>query len=717
MVHPTDPSIVYVGVVSGIIGIGGDATFGGAIPPLGMRGLIRLTNATSAAGSVVAQKLTVTLAPGGFDNPNTGNRNVDGMVFDPSNVNTMIVWVFGAAAAGDGGIYRSTNAQVAHPTFTQVLTATSSTSYRGVFRAYQEGANPAVIYLADAEGSTGRLRVSTDAGVTWSAFLAGGQGFCGGQCFYNVGFDVLPGPTTATTDDILVLGGNVGSASTTHLFAKSTNGGSAFTESSSGLHADTHFIKIDPTNANVIYHGDDGGIFKSINGGSTWSTLNTAPINSVQFSGLAVHPLDPKWSLGGTQDNGTNIRDAAGNWTRVDFGDGGYALVDRNATNTTNGGMTMYHTYFNQTNNLIGFVRVLSTACASDGNWAGKGFGFGTGPSCDASNSSNGILGTDAVLFYAPMELGPGNPSTVYFGAGSVYRSIDRGDTMPSVSQSAASPVSSIAVSPQDDNYRMFGRQNGTVFYTTTGANPMTALAGIPVKYIGRVKFDPSNKNTAYVTLGGYFGGTTTAQSHVWKVTSLSTGPVVTGINNGLPDVPVNAFAVDPANGNNLYAGTDIGVYGSSDGGATWAPYGGSLPVVAVFGAEIQSQSRTLCIATHGRGMWEIAIPAANVTGQFTISNFAVGFNRVTMKWSQTVTITNNGSALSNVAYVLDNLNAGWTLTNGDGTTSATSPSGSPYKIIGALGAGASTTFQLQFNRVGTPSFSYTPRVLDGTLR
>ncbi len=608
LVHPTDATTVYVGTTSGIMGIGFDAPFGGTIPPLGMRGLYRLTNATSAPASVVAQKLTVTLSPGGFDTPNTGNRSVTHMVFEPGTPNNMVVWILGNAAAGDGGIYRSTNAQAANPTFTQVLT-TANSNARGQFAIYTQGSAPnVVVYAATGEGGSGRLRRSIDGGATWSVFLAGGQGFCDGQCFYNIGLDILPGATAAVTDDVIVLGGNVASASTTHLFAKSVDGGGTFAESSAGVHADTHFIRIDPTNSNVIYHGDDGGIFKSVNGGTTWASLNVSPINTVQFSGLAVHPTDAKWSLGGTQDNGTNMRNSAGNWMRVDFGDGGYALVDRNATDTTN--MTLYHTYFNQTNNLIGFARVLSTACASDGNWTFLGANVAPSGSCDGTSGSNGLVISDPVLFYAPMELGPGNPNTVYYGAGKVYRSANQGVTMTAVSQASATvPVSSIAVSPQDDNYRLFGRQDGTIFYTTTGANPMTALAGIPPRYVGRLKFDPNNKNTAYVALGGYFGGTATNQSHVWKVTSLNTTPVVTGINSGLPDVPVNAFAIDPANSNALFAGTDIGVYSSTDGGASWVPFGAGLPVVAVFGMEIQPQARKLRIATHGRGMWDIDVP------------------------------------------------------------------------------------------------------------
>jgi hypothetical protein len=103
----------------------------------------------------------------------------------------------------------------------------------GCPRAYKEGANPAVVYVASGEGGSGRLRRSVDGGVTWSGAIAGGTGFCAGQCFYNIGLDVLPGPTTATSDDIVVLGGNVPGASS-RLFAKSVNGGASFTESSSG---------------------------------------------------------------------------------------------------------------------------------------------------------------------------------------------------------------------------------------------------------------------------------------------------------------------------------------------------------------------------------------------------------------------------------------------------------------------------------------------------
>ena len=128
--------------------------------------------------------------------------------------------------------------------------------------------------------------------------------------------------------------------------------------------------------------------------------------------------------------------------------------------------------------------------------------------------------------------------------------------------------------------------------------------AGLPAKYIGRIAIDPTNSDVCYVAYGG-FG--LAAGQHVWKTTNLAGGAgtwVASG--NGIPDVPVNAFVIDPSNTNNLYAGTDIGVYASTDGGANWVPYTTGMPRVTVFDLTFfDGATRVLRAATHGRGIWE----------------------------------------------------------------------------------------------------------------
>jgi hypothetical protein len=218
------------------------------------------------------------------------------------------------------------------------------------------------------------------------------------------------------------------------------------------------------------------------------------------------------------------------------------------------------------------------------------------------------------------MALGPGNPNTVYFGTNTLYRSTDKGDTMPAVSQALPSTISAIGISKTNDNVRIVGLNNGQptspttntqqVFATITGGNPLTDVTapGMPNRYISRTVIDPNHPNTAYVTFNG--NGSAVAGKHVWKTTNLNhtgTGTVTwTAIDGtGIPDLSVNAFVVDPADSTHLYAGTDRGVFKSTNGGTSWILYGTGLPDVAVFDLAISSDNH-LRAATHGRGWFEI---------------------------------------------------------------------------------------------------------------
>src|SRR5215471_12719252 len=240
------------------------------------------------------------------------------------------------------------------------------------------------------------------------------------------------------------------------LVGKSTDGGATFVSDGSGLHADDHALVFDSTGK--IFTGNDGGVWRGVPNGTsatTWTNLNTSPLNTLQFESVAVHPTDQFLMIAGTQDNGTEFQQtSSGNWRRAESGDGGYSLIDQSATDTTN--VTMYHTFFND-NTQIGFDRIFKTACIGTGNvlfnsWPARGeFGGSVDPTpvpCDGNTplyQKNGLVLTSNVLFYAPMALGPGSPNTVYFGADRLYRSNDRGDTMTTVSQNPlTSPVSPI---------------------------------------------------------------------------------------------------------------------------------------------------------------------------------------------------------------------------------------------------------------------------------
>jgi hypothetical protein len=680
IVCPTNDNIVFCATSSAFGGLG--AATGPTPPP---RGLYRSINFFSGAPTFTRLKV----------GPGTDTR-VTSAVLDPTDPNRLVCSIYGLVpgSASDtnptGGIYRTTNALDSNPVFTRsTISGTSDSNLplgtnAKLATAFDSASGEVVVLAATSETANttqtdpktgqpipyidqGVVRKSADGGATFTATLPDANGFAGGQGFYNVAVAIdqktssniylagtlsaagvdpdggrkpihddgsgnlgsgTSGPSLGATDPVNGTGPHNGGGT----FQYSNDGGTTFIPSVAGLHADSHAIAISPSNPQVIYTGNDGGAWRSDDGGRTWIDINDAGFVATQFESVSTHPTDRNFTIGGTQDNGTIFLAPSGTTRRADFGDGGYALIDQSAADTEN--VTLYHTYFNQTDNLIGFARVLKASCATEGQWSFMGiYNPPIDPTvhCDGTTDTfNGISISDNVNFYAPMALGPGTPNTVYFGTDRLYRSTDRGTTMKVVSQApilpiAAGPpvigatISAIGVSGQDDNIRVIGLEFGNVFATVNGSNTMTEITGpIPPKYVTRVVIDPTDKEVAYVALNGY--GLPAGQQ-IWKTTNLvralRTGrlPSWKPASAGIPDVSVNGLAVDPNHPSDLYAGTDFGVYFSDDGGASWRLYGKGLPKVEVYDVAIQKKHHLLRIATHGLGWWEA--PTRSSSGVF----------------------------------------------------------------------------------------------------
>ena len=73
------------------------------------------------------------------------------------------------------------------------------------------------------------------------------------------------------------------------------------------IHPDHHAFAFDPQNASIIYAGNDGGIYKSINGGETWIDEINEGLCITQFEVMDQHPTTDALIISGTQDNGTLI--------------------------------------------------------------------------------------------------------------------------------------------------------------------------------------------------------------------------------------------------------------------------------------------------------------------------------------------------------------------------------------------------------------------------
>src|SRR6185503_13527979 len=451
------------------------------LPP---RGVYRSLNAQAAVPTFEQVQIT------GIATPN--DRSTIDLEMDPASPNLLLATVIGAT--GDGGVYRTANALDPVPTFTRTLALANGANPGRAELTVTRSAVPATtFYVASGEVSTaaiggpacsstqnGTLRKSTDGGLTWSVPMPGSTGFCGGQCFYDIGVAVTPDNQTI---HLAGAAGNGVANCTTNVMRRSLNGGTTFASNNTNLHADEHALAIAPSNPLVVYTGSDGGIWRSVNNGTNWTSLNNIDYSATQFQGVAIHPWDRNFLMGGTQDNGTICRAANGTWSHCRDGDGGYAVIDDNAADTTN--ILSYHTFFNQTNNQIGFERSTNMTADANGQLTGWAATF---RGCSGANANNGFRCADNVLFYAPMEQGPGKPNnTLYFGTDRLYRSTNRGDAMVLASQGPLVPsapagsgvvVTTIGISPQDDNVRIVGMRDGHVFATVTGSATLTDVTG-----------------------------------------------------------------------------------------------------------------------------------------------------------------------------------------------------------------------------------------------
>jgi hypothetical protein len=383
-------------------------------------------------------------------------------------------------------------------------------------------------------------------------------------------------------------------------------------------HVDQHamaFAKL-PNGRVRLYLGNDGGIWRTDDAEAstiTWTNINNPRLQLAQFyPSLSVHPSNPSFAFAGTQDNGSLIYSGSVNWIDNDrCGDGGWTLIDPVTPSTV---------YI-----LCQFLSLQKSTT----NGAPRSFSF----------ADNGIDPADPLAFIAPMAIDAANPNRLYFGTAKVWQTVDGANSWQPTSSGPLSPgavVVALAV----------GGNNGSVVYAATsdvrlfvaqnvgpGLVNFTSLTGpLPQRQPTQIVVDPSDPsgNTAYITFSG-FSGFGDRMGHIFKTVSAGAPWVDASCTRAgncnspnptdLPNVPVNDLVIDPDLPGTLYAATDIGVFLSSNGGATWTTFNNnSLPNVAVLSLRVHRASRTLFAATHGRGAWNLSLGGTSTFGITQIS-------------------------------------------------------------------------------------------------
>ena len=173
--------------------------------------------------------------------------------------------------------------------------------------------------------------------------------------------------------------------------------------------------------------------------------------------------------------------------------------------------------------------------------------------------------------------------------------------------------VSSLAVHPTSSDVVAVGTSEGLIHinHDSVGSNDTTVWPSVRPRdgFVSWLAFDPGNPETLYATYAG-FGG-----DHVWRSTDGGeTWSSLAGTGAGtLPDIPVHSIVVDPGDGRRLYIGTDLGVFTSVNGGATWAVEntGFANAVTEALTLAEDADGRSWLFAfTHGRGAWRVRLQA-----------------------------------------------------------------------------------------------------------
>jgi photosystem II stability/assembly factor-like uncharacterized protein len=601
-VHPTDDAIIYAGAASGGVwkSVDGAQSWRPLWNEQESLAIGSLAIAPSNPNTVYAG--TGEWTPGwGASYPGAGvyvstnagtswtrrpavqARRISRILVSPTNADTVYV-------AGESGFERSTDAGV---TWTTLRTGQISD-------AVIDSSNANVIYIAVANDAVYK---TTDGGTTWTRLAAGptgswiklaigtagasGTNFIAAKSVGAVSRST-DGGTTWTTgsgnhgagwtgwcdmiavapddEDILLVGG-IG-------IERTADGGATWT-SLAGLHADHHVAAFAPSNSSVVYECNDGGVYRSSNKGAAFEKASHGLVVT-QFYDVGSWGRISTVLGGGGQDIGTNMTSGGLTWRSVWGGDGGYLLIHPTDPRRMYA-ESQYTAVVRSTDG--GNTWVTATAGLADGTpWVGV------------------------------MTMDQTTPDRLFIGTTRIFRTTD-GLATPwaASSQILAGAVSAIAIAPSDGT-RVYAAAGSRIYRSDdAGAtNPWAdkTTATLPTRSVTDLDVDRTNPSRVVATYGGLATGM--AAHHVYL--STDAGTTWTDISGSLPNISVNAVALDPNAANTIYVGTDAGVYRTTDGGTSWQAFDNGIPNVVIVDLHLDADDNLLYAASFGRGMYKISV-------------------------------------------------------------------------------------------------------------
>ncbi|PYX56963.1 MAG: sialidase [Acidobacteria bacterium] len=456
---------------------------------------------------------------------------------------------------------------------------------------------PQVVY-ANIESKHSALYRSDDGGATWTRLDASNYVIWRPFYFGNLIVDPKDENKAFKPDLILLL---------------SVNGGKSFSMVSGGGHGDFHDLWINPTNPNVVIAGDDGGLWRSEDGGNRWKHQMNLPVS--QFYHVSTDDADPYRVYGGLQDNSSWVGDSSypggvsnSRWENMYDGDGFWMFEDPSDpayiyAEAQGGEIGRINRYTHEARSIKPLPQYREKKLRF--NWN------------------------------TPIHMSPNEKGTIYIGAQFLFRSRNHGQswdrispdlttndpekqkqeesggvTVDNSSAEMHTSIYSISESPKNGQIIWVGTDDGNVQITRDGAKTWTnVVANVPGlaknSWVSTIESSRFDEATAYATFDRHTFGD--IKSYVYKTNDYGETWAALPVQDGGVQGYAHVIKEDTVNPNLLFLGTEFGLWISVDGGQHWAQYKGSdFPAAAVRDIAVQARESDLVLATHGRGIWII---------------------------------------------------------------------------------------------------------------
>ena len=375
-------------------------------------------------------------------------------------------------------------------------------------------------------------------------------------------------------------------------------------------HGDNHYLWVNPSNSEVMINSNDGGANISFNSGRSWSTQKNQP--TAQFYRVNVDNRFPYWVYGGQQDNSSVAIKSSTfsngiSWKDWIAGVGGCetAYVAFDPDNPVLMYAGCYQGIINEYNLELDNTKDIM---------AYPSMGLGE-PSDEQKYRFN---------WNAPILVSMHDPNVIYHAANKLLKTSDRGITWEEMSPDltrnkqenlgpGGGPITNegaggevyhtiyyVAESPHDKNIIYAGADDGLVHMTTDGGQSWSNVTpDMEEGMINAIEVSPHDPATVYIAFNRYKFD----DFRPYVLKSINYGKSWKVYNDGIEENSfVRVVREDLEVEGLLYAGTERGIYMSSNGGVTWVKWQRNLPIVPI--TDLKVHGNDLVVATQGRGFW-----------------------------------------------------------------------------------------------------------------